>query len=203
VIAFGLMFVGFNVAFFPLHQLGLVGMPRRVHTYLEELGWGPINLLSTVGAGVLALGILVVGWSVIKAMRSPARAPDDPWGADTLDAATTSPPPNANFEELPVVEGRWGRWEEGAGSRVVSGLATDRREVLLTTVIDAEPHGRATMPGPSAWPLALAIAVSGAFVGLMFTPWAVPIGAALAFAVIAAWMWPREHERTPPWKEDR
>jgi cytochrome c oxidase subunit I+III len=188
-LTFGLMFVGFNVTFFPMHNVGLLGMPRRVYTYLAELGWGDLNLLSTIGAFVLGLGVLVFLVNVVLALRKPATAPDDPWRGDSLEWATSSPPPNYNFLYLPTVKGRWARWD-GDGGRV-TGIRGDRREVLLTSVVEATPIGKAVLPSPTVWPLILAFAVSVAFIGVIFTLWAAPVGALLAFGALVGWLWPK------------
>ena len=190
-LTFGLMFVGFNVAFFPMHHTGLDGMPRRVYTYRPEEGWGDNNLISTIGALVLGVGVLVFAINVARALRRGAAAPDDPWGADTLEWSTSSPPPPYNYDPIPVVHGRWARWDVGPPTRI-TGVRTDRREVLVTSILDAEPRARVVLPGPSAAPVALAVAVSTAFIGVMFTTWAVPVGAGLAFVALTAWLWPKE-----------
>src|SRR5436190_7738766 len=100
--AFWIIFVGFNMTFFPMHDLGLSGMPRRVATYTNH-GWDTANLLSTIGAFVLATGVLMVLWNCIHSLRVGRIAPADPWGANSLEWYTTSPPPPHNFDELPPI----------------------------------------------------------------------------------------------------
>jgi cytochrome c oxidase subunit 1 len=100
---FWLVFIGFNVTFFPQHMLGLMGMPRRIFTYDRGGLFEAYNLISSIGSGVMAVGLLLFIVNVVKTQRSGARAPNDPWVADTLEWYTTSPPPAYNFDRLPYI----------------------------------------------------------------------------------------------------
>jgi cytochrome c oxidase subunit I+III len=193
---FWLLFVGFNLTFFPMHQLGLEGMPRRVYTYLPDMGWGTLNLLASVGAALIALSVLVFLGNVVWSRRRGPIAGDNPWQAGTLEWATPSPPPPYNFLHLPTVAGREPLWEQTAEQPVVTGLRRDIREALVTDVLDAEPDHRTRLPDDSIWPLITAVAVSGLFIGSIFTPWAVPIGSLPVAVGILGWLWPtqRDHE---------
>jgi len=191
---FWLFFIGFNVAFFPMHILGLEGMPRRVYTYPADMGWGTLNLVSTIGAVTIAVSVLLFIINVALSLRRGALAPDDPWGAGTLEWATTSPPPACNFVDVPVVHGREPLWEPRRNPVYVTGLATHAREALLTTVVDALPDHRLLQPEPTIWPLVSALAVSAMFVGSIFNPWAVVWGSIPIAIALTAWFWPSREE---------
>jgi cytochrome c oxidase subunit I+III len=183
-----------NLTFFPMHFLGLEGMPRRVYTYLPETGWGPMNLLATIGSWIIGLSVLVFVVNLVRSLRRGAPAGANPWNADTLEWATSSPPPKYNFAVLPIVEGRSALWERSPEPPVVAGLRTDVREVLITTLVDATPDHRYRQPRPSIWPLAAALATGAFFIILIFTPWALVIGPALLFGALLGWGWPRGRE---------
>jgi cytochrome c oxidase subunit 1 len=191
---FWLFFVGMNLTFFPMHFLGFMGMPRRVYTYAEDLGWQDLNLTATVGSFVIALSVLLFIANVFRSLKRGAIAGDDPWGADTLEWATSSPPPPYNFRFPPVVQGRAALWSRTPDAPVVTGLRTDVREVLLTTVLDAEPDARHEHPGPTIWPFVTACAVTFLLISVIYTPWAVVFGTPFVAIGLIGWGWPRKHE---------
>lgn len=201
VASFALPFTGFNITFFPMHQLGLQGMPRRVYTYVDSLGWEPLNLVATVGAAILAAGFVITLGNLIWSLRYGTPAGDNPWNAETIEWATSSPPPSYNFLRLPVVRSRWPLWGERSSDDYVSGLRSDRREVLVTRVLDAQPEVLSVLPRPSIWPFLLAVVVCLAFGGFMLHPVFFLVGFVSAFLVIVGWQWPHDEERLPPWKQ--
>jgi cytochrome c oxidase subunit 1 len=188
---FWLFFIGFNVAFFPMHVLGLQGMPRRVYTYPQEMGWGTLNMTATIGAGMIVLSVLLFIINVLRSYRGGQVAGDNPWGAGTLEWGTASPPPAANFELSPVVHARYPLWERGGTPSHVSGLSTQHREVLITSVTDAELDHRLWLPASSIWPFLSAVATTILFVGSIFTPWAVVWASAPVAIGATAWFWPK------------
>ena len=109
---FWTFFIGINVTFFVQHQLGLRGMPRRVATYTKRRTAGRrLNLISTVGSFILAVGVLAFIWNLFSSLRHGAPAGDDPWGGQTLEWATTSPPPEHNFDSLPPIRSERPLWD--------------------------------------------------------------------------------------------
>jgi cytochrome c oxidase subunit 1 len=151
-LAFWLTFVGFNLTFFPMHFAGLLGMPRRIYTYAPALNVGWMNTLETVGAFILAAGVLVAAVNALRSLRSGERAPTNPWDAPTLEWSIPSPPPPYNFATVPVVQSRYPLWERDsrAGDRAPAAAPHDG-------------HG-IHMPNPSYWPAlsALGMLIMGA-----------------------------------------
>jgi cytochrome c oxidase subunit I+III len=189
--SFWLFFLGFNITFFPMHWLGLAGMPRRVYTYPDGMGWNEANLIASLGALVLAAGILTFLVNVVASLLRPGRAPSNPWAAGTLEWGTASPPPPYNFAEPFIVSGVEPLWEIGEEAKVVTGLRMDVKEVLVTHLVDASPDHRYVFPEPSIWPFVTALATGGMFLGSIFTPWALPIGALPMFVAMTLWFWPK------------
>jgi cytochrome c oxidase subunit 1 len=188
---FWLFFIGVNTTFFPMHILGLHGMPRRVYTYPADLGWNGLNLLASIGAVAIVASVIVFLINVLTSQRSGAPAGPNPWDASGLEWLATSPPASWNFHHIPVVEGRSPLWESGEELPVVTGLRSDRREFLCTTVLDATPDSRHEMPNESPWPLGMALAMGVTFIGAIFTPWAYVVGFICAMIAFAGWAWPR------------
>jgi cytochrome c oxidase subunit I+III len=191
---FWLFFVGFNVTFYPMHHLGLQGMPRRVYTYAADMGWGPLNLLATVGAVTIAASVVVFVVNVFRSLRSGMPAGDNPWGAPGLEWATASPPPACNFIAIPVVSSPEPLWEPPQGPRFVTGLATGSREVIATSVLDGQPDHRYASPSPTPWPFFSALLTSIVFVWSVFQIQALYWGAIPVAIAIIVWFWPRKAE---------
>jgi heme/copper-type cytochrome/quinol oxidase subunit 1 len=196
-ISFWLIFLGFQLAFFPMHFAGLLGMPRRVYTYPAGLGLELPNLLSTIGAFVVATAVLLFVINAVESLFRGAIAPDNPWDAAGLEWATSSPPPTYNFEHIPVVESRTPLWDAAGELPVVTGLRVDEKELLLTTVVAAIPDLREPVPQPSVWPFISAIATAVLFIASIFSPWAVLFGAVPVGIALTAWFWPKDMKRTP------
>jgi cytochrome c oxidase subunit 1 len=193
-INFWLLFIGFNLTFFPMHILGMRGMPRRIYTYPLEMHWGRVNALESVGAMLMGAAVIAFVWNVWVSRASGRLAGDNPWGAGTLEWATTSPPPNYNFLDLPTVGGREPLWEDPPDQPFVTGVREDRREVLITKPLDAEPEHLTEFPYPTIWPFLAALAVTALFIGSIFTPWAVVWGAIPVAITLTAWFWPKRGE---------
>jgi len=156
---FWLTFIGMNLTFFPMHFVGLNGMPRRIYTYGEEFGWGLLNSLSSLGYVVLFIGMLLLVINIIQSLRNGRVAGHDPWDAPTLEWSISSPPPVYNFAEIPRVEGRDPYWTtkrraEAAGQPVAGPEA----RVDVSTI-----H----MPSPSYWPAFAAVGVVLIAAGLL------------------------------------
>jgi cytochrome c oxidase subunit I len=108
---FWLFVIGFNLTFVTMHVLGVQGMPRRIYTYPADRGWEPLNLLTSLGVPFQVLGVAVFAVNIILSLRRGRPAGDDPWDAWTLEWATTSPPPDYNFEQLPLTTSRRPLWD--------------------------------------------------------------------------------------------
>lgn len=196
-IAFWLMFVGFNLGFFPMHLSGLMGMPRRVYTYPPELGIGTLNLLSTIGAFMFALGVGVV---VVDVCLSPRRkrAARNPWDAGTLEWLAL--PKTANHDwgvrSIPLVQSRYPLWDEpdfvrkvDEGRFFLPDAEEGKRELMITTVLDARPLQVARIGGPSALPMLAAITLGGVFILTTFHYyWLAAASGVAALGVILWWL---------------
>jgi cytochrome c oxidase subunit I+III len=194
--AFWLIFIGMNLTFFPMHLSGLLGMPRRVYTYSAGLGWEPWNLLATIGAYLLAVGLLVVAASVVHAVRRGSPAPDDPWGGDSLEWATSSPPKPYNFPVLPLVHSLHPVWDPRTAESMGPDATEDRvlsqgRQTLFTSELDGHYERAVEMPEETFRPLVAAVGLLVVFVGLLFAWYWVAAGGGAVFAsTFAVWLWP-------------
>jgi len=188
-VAFVLVFAGFHLTFMTMHFTGLLGMPRRVYTYPAGLGWDMLNMVSTVGAFVMAFGVLVFLANLVASLRNGAIAGENPWDAASLEWATTSPPRPYNFAHIPAITSSTPLWEEELP--VFSGLRVKERELVLTTVVEAIPDVRDPSPTPTIWPLLAALATTGLFIWSIFSPWALVYGAIPVGIAMTAWFWPK------------
>jgi cytochrome c oxidase subunit 1 len=202
---FWMMFAGVNVTFFPMHQLGLEGMPRRVYTYLEDMGWGSLNLIATIGAVLTALSVAVFIFNMVSALRRARDAGDDPWAGSTLEWATSSPPPAYVFEHIPIADSRTPLWTSPEELPVVTGMRNDTRELLITSTLDAIPDSRHGDPSPTIWPLLAALGTGVLFITAIFDPMGVVVGTVLASIAFLGWGWPKrkDFEQAPPLPEAR
>ncbi|HEX3596293.1 MAG TPA: cytochrome c oxidase subunit I [Polyangiaceae bacterium] len=194
--SFWTMFVGFSVAFFPMHLVGLAGMPRRIFTYPAGMGWDHMNLVVTTSSFVFGLGILMSFVNFAMSRRRGAVAGADPWKADTLEWALPSPPPPYNWLVIPRVFSRHPLWDTGRmGAPTDPSESFERRETLSTSALDADPAGIAKMPEDSLAPLLLSLALTALGAALLLRAIWVALGVTGLVAVLAgAWLWPSKKE---------
>jgi cytochrome c oxidase subunit 1 len=188
--SFWLFFLGFNITFFPMHLVGLRGMPRRVYTYPANMGWTRLNQVESLGYVLLFASVAIFLWNVYRSIRRGATAGPNPWAAGTLEWAVPSPPPSYAFLELPTVNGREALWDAAPNQPIVVGLHEDCREFLTTRTLDAEPDGRDEFPGPTPWPFWAALATTAAFIASIFRPIGFTLGLIPLAIALTGWFWP-------------
>jgi len=206
--AFWLMFVGFNVAFFPMHLAGLRGMPRRVFTYPAGVGWDWFNLISTIGAFVFASGVAVVVIDVLRPKLRQPKGEQNPWNAGTLEWIS-EPEEKWGVRSIPIITSRYPIWDQPginddikAGRYYLPDAKDGARETLVTSVLDAEPVQCLRVGGTSVLTIVAAFSLGGVFIALTFHWWiTTAICAVVTLAAIVAWLWtgtaaiPREEMR--------
>jgi cytochrome c oxidase subunit I+III len=196
-IAFWLIFTGFNATFLPMHLTGLMGLPRRVFTYPAGLGLESLNLLSTVGAFVLALGFAVVAWDVLRPKSKAPNAPRNPWHAGTVEWLQEIPGEMWGVRTIPKIERRYPIWEQpnfmadyDAGKFFLADAEEGRREMLVTSSIDAEPLQCLRIPGPTFITFFAALAVGGMFIFPTFKMYTLMAASTIvALITIVIWFW--------------
>lgn len=192
-LSFWVMFLGFNLGFFPMHIVGLMGMPRRIYTYAPGLGLEPMNELMTFGAFLLGVGILISIVNLLVSMRSGEIAGRNPWNADGLEWDTESPPEPYEVVHIPTVVTRHPLWdvhdeqEDPEGVRILD----DARLTLTTTLLDAGPLSVATMPSETLVPLVMSVVLFVFFLALVFQQMWVVLAALIGtFLLGCVWLWP-------------
>ena len=186
-IHFWVMFIGFNITFFPMHFLGMDGMPRRIHTYESAMGWDMWNLVSTAGSLIIGLSALMFLHIVFKSIRKGKIAGNDPWDARTLEWSIPSPPPEYNFKVIPPVHSRDAWWETKNGD----GAVLDHGNLVDATESEEDGHHGIHMPGLSYYPLLVAAGLTLGGYGVVFADsvtWAMAaIGGIIAMMGVYAW----------------
>ncbi|WP_372783497.1 cytochrome c oxidase subunit I [Phenylobacterium sp.] len=194
---FWVSFIGFNLAFFPMHLSGLRGMPRRIYTYPADMGWDGANMVTSIGSAVFAVGVLITLYNLAVSRVRGAPAGANPWDAATLEWSVSSPPPAYNFRRIPIIASRhplWeGRLDHGTGRSVLeTDIALQHgRETLATTTLDAEADAILRMPDDSLAPLLLAVTLTIGFAGLLgHLWWLAGAGGVLSALAAAIWLAP-------------
>ncbi len=174
---FWIQFVGFNLTFFPMHILGLLGMPRRIYTYGSQYGWDTLNLLETIGAFTIAVAILVFIWNIVISLRGE-KAGGDPWDGHTLEWTTTSPPPAYNFATIPTVHSRRPFWDQKYPK------SSGEKATPVTAATGVTPH----LPAGSFYPIIIALGLAATFYAMIFLLPLALVGVAIMFVGIIGWV---------------
>ena len=203
----------FNITFFPMHLLGMWGMPRRVYTYQTGLGWDIANLIATIGGFLFGFGTLLTVVNVWWSRRHGEIAPPNPWAADGLEWAVASPAPEWNFTEIPEVVGRHPLWDgelvpasviadppPGLDPELRASFGVDgalARQTPLTSGLATAPEAIFRIPRPTYVPFVAALGVAALFVGLLvYAPVVIVTGLAVGLVAIARWTWRTEADLT-------
>ena len=184
---FWLMFIGFNVTFFPMHFLGLNGMPRRIYTYDANLGFDLWNMVSTVGSIIIVMSVVVFLYNFVTSLRKGEIAGNDPWDGRTLEWSIPSPPPVYNFAEIPVVHGRDAFWEQKHQQEVPVPVAGGSDDATPGTENPGEGHHGIHMPGLSYYPILVSLGLAILAYGFIYNLAVIFIGAIITVASIYGW----------------
>jgi heme/copper-type cytochrome/quinol oxidase subunit 1 len=186
--------VGTLLLFFPMHILGLVGMPRRDYTYPAGLGWTGYNVLESIGGYILAVGLVMIAGNLLVSLFKGEPSGPDPFEGDTLEWSVSSPPPAYNFAVIPTVSSPYAMWDEDDRKADAGNLARGEmtleqgHETPATTVVDADLDEILDMPSDSPWPITLAVGVTGIFAMLLGGHlFAAAVFAAFAALALARW----------------
>ncbi|MAQ16380.1 MAG: cytochrome c oxidase subunit I [Sandaracinus sp.] len=196
-LAFWLMFIGFNITFVPMHLTGLLGMPRRVFTYPEELGLGTLNLVSTVGSFVLASGFLVFAIDVLRRKKNQPYSERNPWGAGTIEWSAPMPDEAWGIRSIPEIDSRYPLWDQpnfvrdiDEGRFYLPDAEEELRETLVTSPIDAKPVQCLRVAGPTFKTHLAALGVGGVFIFTTFHwYWPALASGVFGLVMILNWLW--------------
>ncbi|PXA99093.1 cytochrome ubiquinol oxidase subunit I [Nostoc sp. 3335mG] len=194
--SFWLMFVGFNMAFLPMHLTGMLGMPRRVFTYGAERGWTELNMLSSVGAFVFAAGFLLLAWDCIRPRKQAPTVARNVWNAGTLEWAARFGD-TWGMRSVPQINSRYPLWDDkdlmrriDAGKGLLASAEEGRRETLVTSVLDAKPVQVLRVGGPNWLPMTAAIGLGMVFIFMTFKWWLLTaLGGAIFLCAVLRWLW--------------
>jgi cytochrome c oxidase subunit 1 len=176
---FWLQFIGFNITFFPMHWLGLNGMPRRIYTYSSDLGFDALNMLATFGAFIMAASFLFFFYNIYRSARHGEVAGKDPWDGQTLEWTTDSPPKLHNFDEIPEVRSVRPLWDQ---------KHPEVAENSPPTPVESHRHRHIHLPSPSYWPIVLASGMVIAAFGLLYHRSLIALGLSILVISIFAWV---------------
>ncbi|MFG0336023.1 MAG: cbb3-type cytochrome c oxidase subunit I, partial [Maioricimonas sp. JB049] len=196
-IAFWLLLIGFNVTFLPMHWTGLTGMPRRVFTYTANAGFDLLNMVSTVGAFLLACGFLVIVWDIVRPKGKQPLADRNCWNAGTLEWLAEVPDEAWGIRSIPIIRSRYPLWDQpdfmrdvDEGRFFLPDAEEGLRETLVTSVIDARPMQCLRVPGPTFLTFWAAALTGGLFIFATYHWWWPAILSGLAALVtILIWLW--------------
>ena len=196
-IGFWLAFIGFNIAFLPMHLTGLRGMPRRVFTYPGDIGFDMLNLVSSIGAFVLASGVGVIFWDLLRPKGNQPYSERNPWRAGTLEWLQDMPGKPWGIRSIPEIDSRYPLWDQpnfvrdvDQGRFYLPDAEEEKRETIVTTAVDAQPAYCMRLPGPSFIPPIAALTTGGFFIFGTFHLWMLAlVSLGVAVCVIMYWLW--------------
>ncbi|WEJ59363.1 cytochrome c oxidase subunit I [Devosia sp. FJ2-5-3] len=195
--SFWLIFIGFHIAFLPMHLTGLLGMPRRVYTYGAERGWDALNMTSTMGAFIFAAGFLLFVWDCVRPKSREPNVARNVWNAGTLEWAGRVPADNWGLRSIPTINSRYPLWDDkdllntiDQGRGLLPSAEEGKRETLVTSVLDAEPIQVLRVGKPTFLPMLAAFGLGGVFIFTVFKWWWITAFSGVFFlAVLLYWLW--------------